>query len=109
MDQNPQVFAGNAKLRADRVLILLFEEDGLEQPPILLIQLLKNLADETPGVLRLKDAERTGITIHEGAFRLVVDDGLALGLRPIVLEEHVVADRIDEGAETIRLAQRAFR
>lgn|SRR5579871_364415 len=104
MEQNSQVIAVNAKVAADVVLVALFEEHFAQQAAIALRHFVENLADFLRQLLtgdRPQDIDAEG---REVLFLIFVKRAVARG-RPVMLEQDVVAHRVDKRAEAIGLAE----
>src|SRR6516162_7638794 len=100
VQEHTQIVAVHTKLAADLVFFLFLQEEGPEQPSVLVWELLKHLAHLLAGLPGHEEAVEVGGLIRwvrHGSVLLIRPRG-----GPIVLEQHIVAYRVNEGSEAIR-------
>src|SRR5262245_55203175 len=106
MEQHAQIVTGDVEFGAELLPAGLVEEDGAQYLPVRLRQLVEHAADLQREVLRdqvVEDARAGGARV--GVLRHLLEPRALAHL----LEEHVVADGVDEGAQALGLADAFLR
>jgi hypothetical protein len=104
VQQNSKVFAFDAEFPADFVPVTFVEEDGLEERSVLCRHSKQDLPDFG---LNLAGG-RNAVSVRIGRWQLggsLLIERLAAGGGTVMLEEHVIADCVYEGAKAFGLAQ----
>lgn len=101
VEQHPQVVAVDAEGTTNLIFVHFLQENGAKQQPVFLWQIGKNAADLV-----------LGLTGHEPAFEIEnligflqvkILEGLGVRTRAVEFQQDVVAYRVDEGSEAVRL------
>src|SRR6202041_721236 len=98
MQQHPQVVAIHAKFPTDLVFLLFFQEDSAQQASFLFGKLLQNLPHQKP--IQIQHL------VH--GFRRIFIQLRAVIRRSVELLQHIVANRVNERPESLRLANSRF-
>jgi hypothetical protein len=101
VEEDAEIVTVHAELAADLVLILLLEKDRLEELAVTRCELF----ERSPDLARTFCRDEVAFEIDEPVWwiLLMLLGGLGAGGIPKVLEHHVVADTVDEGAEALRM------
>ena len=105
MDQHSKVAAIDLQVAADVVLVALVEEQPLEQELLALGKALQRGVD-CLALLGSDQAEIRGRARR--CLVVVLFERCCAGIGALHLEQHVVADAVDKGAEALRAGQPAF-
>jgi hypothetical protein len=104
MDEDPQIVPADAELPANFVFGLVVQK-GSEDGLVALRELCQKLADQGTGLLgdgHFFDVDHFVLNLKMTGF-----EGDILGTGAVVLQENVVANGIDEGAEALGVADRS--
>src|SRR5579862_5756359 len=108
MQQHSQVIAVNPEFPAYFILVQLFEENGAQDSPVALRHLIEDFANLLLHLTGSDGAQHVDHRIGEVGLRIIVNRG-SERVCAIVLQQDVIADRVDEGSQTFRLAEAARR
>src|ERR1700735_982906 len=105
MHQDPQILAVYAKFLTNLVFVAFLHQHGSKEFPGAARQLRQALIDEAGPVLGLEQVERAGFEIDINLLGLFVERRSALLMSAVMLQQHMVANRVDKGPQAVGLPQ----
>ena len=107
MEKHPEIVPVYSELYAYLVLVTLLKKNRLQQAAVPLIEAIQNMPDKLASVIRDDRTQGVGSGLDEALRSLIFQCLNAVGTT-VLLHQNVVADGVNQRAESLGMAKTAF-